>query len=84
MEGVLAVVDGERVGLAVEREASLGDAIGVAADERPEVSRLAGIAVERVEAEDDVGELAGLVGDGERDDDAAVGGDAGLAGPLGA
>ena len=39
MECVLAVVDVEAVGFAVEHEAALGDSVGHAADQRPEVRR---------------------------------------------
>ena len=39
MECVLAVVDVQAVGFAVEHEAALGDSVGHAADQRPEVRR---------------------------------------------
>ena len=39
VECVLAVVDVQAVGFAVEHEAALGDSVGHAADQRPEVRR---------------------------------------------
>ena len=61
---VRLIVDRERVLLPLQRELPLGDAIGDAADGAAEVLVLVGlIAGDVVEAEDDIGELAGLVGD---------------------
>ena len=61
---VLAVVDGEFVFDAVERETSFGDAIAVAADDRAEVGIvLFQIALEIVETEHDVVKLAIAIGD---------------------
>jgi hypothetical protein len=72
VQSVRAVVARQRVGLAVEREAAVADAVGVAADERAEVRIALFVVGERVEAEDDVGAAAGAVGAAERRDDAAV------------
>src|SRR5215211_4770989 len=68
------VVDGQLVGDAVEGEAALVDAVGVAAGDAAEVG-VAGleVALERVEAEGDVGLVAVAVGHPQRLDGAAVG-----------
>ena len=71
---VRAVVGRERVRLAVERELALRDPVAVAADDRAEVrASVVDVVVERVEAEDDVVELAAAVRHAQRDDDRAVG-----------
>src|SRR5258708_13467206 len=58
VQAVRPVVDRELIGLAVEREASLRDAVGISAHDGPEVGRIVQIARKAVEAEDDVAERA--------------------------
>ena len=62
---VLAIVDGELVLDAVEREASFGDAIAVTADQRAEVRMWFEVAVEIVEAEHHVVKLSIAIGNFE-------------------
>src|SRR5262249_705205 len=78
MKVVLAVVYGQFVFDTVERESPFGDAVGVAARERPEEGVAFQVFVQTVEAEHDVVHLAGAVGSLERNDYAAVSGDSGL------
>ncbi len=78
MQGVRAVVGRQGVLLAVEGELALGDAVGDAADGAAEVRVVAEIAFQVVEAEDDVGQLAVLVGDVQLGEGGAVGDDLGL------
>src|SRR6185312_17055202 len=78
MQRVGAVVGGQVVCVAIEREASMGDAVGVAADQGAEVGLgVAHVAGQVVIAEHDVAALAAAVGGLERDHDAAVVGDFG-------
>jgi hypothetical protein len=77
VEVVGAVVRREGVLFAVEGELALGDAVGVAAGDGAE-ERVAGeVAVEVLEAEDDVAGVAVLVRHVQLGDDAAVVGDLG-------
>ena len=75
VQRVDAVVGGELVGLAVERERRAADAIAVAADDGAEVRRVLHVVLDAVVAEDDVAERAGLVRHLQRHDDGAVVGD---------
>ena len=72
MQRVRPIVLREVVRPPVERELTIGDAIGVAAHDRAEVRRVLEITRETVEAEDDVVEVSGAVGRADRRDDAAV------------
>ena len=78
MQGVGAVVDRQRVFLAVERELALGDAVAVAADQRAEVRAVLDVIGQVVVAEHHVAEVAVAVGHLQEDDEAAVIADAGL------
>src|SRR5262249_27761793 len=60
---------------AVEGEAALGDAIGKAAGDRAEMRAARGVAFQRIEAEDDIGQPALSIGYLESRDDAAIGQD---------
>ena len=62
VEMVGLVVRRQRVGLAIEFEPSGSDSVGHAATGRAEVGMLGRVAIERVEAEDDVHRLAVLPG----------------------
>jgi hypothetical protein len=53
-----AVVGGNVIGLAVESESAVGDAIADAADDRSEIGGLGGIALDRVKTQNDVFEPA--------------------------
>ena len=72
VEMVRAVVRGELVGLSVEGEARLADAVAVAADDGAEVRVFLEIAVEGVEAQGHVGHGAGAIGHANRGDDRAI------------
>ena len=72
VESVGPVVLGQGIGLAVESESAVGNAVGVASDDGANVRRIRNIAVERFMAEDDVSELAFAVGDANRKNDAAI------------
>src|SRR5439155_23179500 len=72
MQRVWPIVLGEAVRRAVEGELPLGDAIGVAADDRAEVRRVLEVAGEAVEAEHDIVELSRAAGRADRRDDPAV------------
>src|SRR5690606_26236693 len=76
VQRVRPIVDSQSVDLAVEFEHAAGDAVAVAADERCEVWVLAEIAVERVEPQEYVAELAALVGDFDRNQRSPVCSDA--------
>ena len=75
MQAVGTVIDRQMVRLAVERELALGDAIAVAADQGSEIGVGVEVAVEIVEAERNVVDLAVLVGNLDRLDRAAIGDD---------
>ena len=84
VQGVGPVIGRHVVFPAVQRERAPGDAVGIAADERSEKGaalqiRGREVILQPVEAQHHVAELAVAVGHLERDDDAAVIGDAGLA-----
>src|SRR5436190_840969 len=66
---------------AVEREATARDAVAVASDERADVEGLTLIVLDTIEAEHNVIEMSAAVGNLERDDRAAVCGDARLRAP---
>src|SRR5262249_5023457 len=69
VESVGAVVDGNLIGLAIERELALADAVAVAANDRAEVSLgVVEKALQRIVAENDVGHLAGAVRSSDADD----------------
>ena len=72
MQRVRAVVFGQVIRRAVDGELAIGDAIGVAADDRAEVRRVLEVAGEAVEAEHDIVELSRAVGRADRRDDPAV------------
>jgi hypothetical protein len=75
---VPAVVGGQGVGGAIERELRLGDAVGVAAADRAE-ARVAGVVVgEGIKVQGDVVELALAVGDLDRRERGAKGHDHGV------
>ena len=73
MQVVRAVVGGELVGAAIEREAALGDAVAHAPDNRAEVGLLGQVAVDAVEPEHDIAQLPVAVGGVELGEDRAVG-----------
>ena len=73
MELVRSIVSGEHIGHAIEREAPVRDAIGVAADQRAHVGVIREIALERVIPQYDIARHRIAIGHGEGDDDAAVG-----------
>ena len=75
VERVRAVVGRELVRSAVDREPAAGDPVGVAADEGAEVGLdvVLDVVVEGAEAESDVGDPAGTVGNADGLDDAAKG-----------
>ena len=76
---VRAVVLGEFVFHAVQREPALCDPVPVSADQRSEVGVVAAqVLLQAVEAEDDIAAPAGTVGRVERDDGPAVGHDGGF------
>ena len=72
MQRVHAVVRGERVAFAIERKFSVRNAVAVAANQRAKIRRRLDVAVQVVETQHDVGELAGFIRRLERRDDAAV------------
>src|SRR2546425_291797 len=72
MKGVGAVILGERVLLAVERELGLGDPVGHPAADRPKIWVAAEIAFEIVKTENDVVDLAVSVGYMQLRDNSAV------------
>ena len=74
MEVIGIVVDGERVGVPVERELSFGDPVAIPADQRAEVRRrrLVEILLRRIEAQHDVRRPAVAIRDFQRPDDAAI------------
>ncbi len=57
VEGVGGVVDRELIGLAVEGETALGDAVAVPADEGAEIGGLVEVRLDGAEAEGHIGEL---------------------------
>src|SRR5262249_44173608 len=61
MQTVRAVVDRELVAPAVQREATLGNAIGITADRGAEIARTRQIAFEIGVAENDVVKLSGSI-----------------------
>ena len=75
MQAVGAIVDRQVIDLAVKRELALGDPVAIAADQRAKVGVGVEIAVEIVEAERHVVDLAVLVGNLDRLDRAAIGDD---------
>ena len=62
MQMVRAVVDGESIFSAIDREAPIGDPVRIAADDRAEVWVIGQVTTDRVEAEDDVGGRAVAIG----------------------
>jgi len=72
VERVGAVVGGERVFPAVERELALGDAVAVATHETAEIGRLLQVFRKRVVAEHHVAQLAHPARHADRLDNAAV------------
>src|SRR5579885_936329 len=79
VQRVLAVVLIQLVFDSVQRKARMPDAIGVAADQGSEErARVGEVAVEGVEAERNIRHCAAPVGSLERNDDAAIGDDAGF------
>lgn len=72
VQGVLPVVDGELVLLAVQGETALGDAVAVPPDQGAEVRAAGDVVVEVVEAQRDVGVAAPAVRDLQGLHDAAV------------
>ena len=70
---VRSVVGRELVGLAVQGESPLGDAVGVPPDDRAEKGRRLEVAVEGIESERHVARAASLVRHPNRLDDRAVG-----------
>ncbi len=77
VEGVAPVVGGDVVRGPVEGEAAVGDAVGVPADDGPEVRVLVGVVVERGQRADDRAGAALGVRHGEAVQDTAVGEDLG-------
>ena len=75
VEVVLPIVSGQFVLDSVQSETPLGNAVGVASHQRAEKGVLGKIALQGVESQDDVVEIAVPVGGPEGDDDAAVGDD---------
>ena len=72
---VASVVRRQFVGVSVEREARVPDAVRIASDDGTEEAGAGEIALERVESEDDIVEPAAAIGRFQRDDDRAVGDD---------
>src|SRR4029077_7805727 len=73
VERVRGVVDVEMIFLAIESELAIGDAVAVAADGGAEVRmRIAYVALELVEAKNDVAEFAILIGNEELRDEGAI------------
>src|SRR5690348_5344109 len=77
MEMIHAVVGGERVLGAVQRELARADAVAIPANKRAEVGAVAHVAGEIVVAKRDIHQLAILVGYLEGLEDAAIGHDLG-------
>jgi hypothetical protein len=75
VQGVVAVIAGEGVALAIERKGAVRDAVGVATDQRAQVRAAFEIAGKIVVPQHHVRVVAGAVGRGERGDGAAVGRD---------
>ncbi len=62
MQGIRRIVDRELIRFSVERELAIGDAIRIAAHGRSEVRLFSDVAIEAIEAEDDIALAAGAVG----------------------
>lgn len=62
MQVVFPIVDGKRVGRAVEGEPALGDAVAVAADQCPEIRVSRQVVLQPVESQNDVGIAAVAIG----------------------
>ena len=73
VEVVGAVVGGQGIGLAVQRELALGDAVGVAAGDGPEEGMSGKVVLERIQRQGDVGQVALPIGRLDRGEDRAVG-----------
>src|SRR5438477_12035899 len=72
MQRVRAIVLRKVIGDAVEGELTIGNPIGIAADDRTEVRRIFEVSAEAIEAEHDVVEMAGALRCADDGDDAAV------------
>ena len=66
MQRVRPVIGGERIGLAVQGELALGNAVGIASHRRAEIVGMAEIFLGTVIAQGDVGLVTGLVGHDQR------------------
>ena len=75
MQVVLAIVLGQRIGLAVELELAPGDPVAVASHQAAEVRTLGKVSGQVVVAEHDVAQLALTIRNQQRPHDPAVGGD---------
>ena len=76
MQRVVAVVLRQLPGFAVEFETTAGDAVGIATGDRAEERIVGHVVLQAVVAESDVAESAVAIRDADRDNDAAVLGDA--------
>ena len=72
VQGVGAVVDEKRIGFAVQREPSFGDAVGKAAHRGAQTAAFYGVAFGTVKAQAHVGEAAEAVGHADADQVGAV------------
>src|SRR5689334_1638205 len=72
MQRIRPVILRQGVGLSIERECSVGDAVGVASDNSAKIRRIRHISFSLFVAENDVRKLSLAVGYAKRQDDAAV------------
>ena len=75
MQRVIAIILRQRVRLAVQREFSVRDSVPVSSNQCAKKSFVGEVAIEAVIAEHHIVELAGAIGDLERNDDPAEVGD---------
>ena len=72
MKMVLAIIPGQRIGLAVQTESSMANAVRISPDQRAEISRSVQISFQRFMAEHDVAELAIAIRNIDGGDDSAI------------
>src|SRR5262249_39629686 len=66
MQGIVAVILGKLVGLALKRELSVGDAVPVAAHGSAEICLVIHISIDVLVAKDDIGKVSGAIGSLQR------------------
>src|SRR5689334_16559909 len=72
VQSVWPVILWQRVGLAIERESTIGNAVRVAPDDRSNIGRIRDVSLSRIVTKHDVGKLAITIRNTDRLNDAAI------------